>query len=528
VHQIACFARVAAFISLLVSVADCDGPTDPATRIAGVRAVLGAGITDTVDAQPVQALVVEVRGSGGRLAPAGTLVQFQVLPALAPSPVSSPYPAIYVCELTASVCTADNFYGYPNSQFLTQTTDSAGRVKVGVRMGPAAGPAVVTLTVPELGLLDSAMYTIVAGAAAAVRPSVGDVAIGFGGTVKLTGIVVDRHMNVRPEKPTFTAGPGSAISFDSATATATARDMGTQWVFSRFAALVDSTRIRVMPSGRLVVWDSGEGAVRLVNLDGTGEWVVASHINSDLGAFPSFDASRQRVTFHDAVADWGGAPNVVIIADSTGASRRTIGPEIGFSYVVGTREMSDGTVLVAGQSSTDTSHAGYSLWRVATDNTISFVVSLPGLGNAYGGVDISHSGTKVAYIASGAFASELHVIDVSDGSSVTLENDARSPRWSAHDDLLARIVPSPGNGFDPTLNGPVVISNPDGTGRRALGSGSFSVGIGWSPDGAYIVGRASEGHAMRLLRVNDLTTMVLQFPYAFGSATHDYWQPDWR
>src|SRR4029077_11467498 len=140
-------------------------------------------------------------------------------------------------------------------------------------------------------------------------------------------------------------------------------------------------------------------------------------IASDLGAFPSFDASRQRVTFHDGVDDWGGPPTVVVVIDTTGSSRRTIGPASGFSYVIGTRQMADGAVLVAGQSSTDTSHTGYSLWRVATDNTISFVVSLPGLGNTYGGVDISHSGTKVAYIASGAvFGYELHVLNVSDGS----------------------------------------------------------------------------------------------------------------
>lgn len=526
-HQIACFMRAAAFGAFMLSIAGCgdDGPTDPTPRTASVRAVLGAGVTDTVDAQPVQALVVEVRGSGGALAPEGTLVRFETLPT-AQSPVTLP-PTVYLCELTALVCRSDNLYGFPGSQILTQTTDARGRVKVLVRFGSVVGRAVVRLTVPELGLLDSATYTILPGAPAAVHASTADVGVDIGGTVKLTATVVDRHMNIRPELPAFTAGPGTAISFDGPTATATGHDMGTQWVFARFETLVDSTRVRVIPSGRLVVWATGEGVVNLVNLDGTGEWTIASHVASDLGAFPSFDASRQRVTFHDAVDDWGGTPNTVVVADTTGASRRTINPATGFSYIIGTREMADGTVLVAGQSSTDTAHPGYSLWRVATDNTISFVVSLPGLGNTYGGVDISHSGTRVAYIASGAFFGyELHVLNVSDGSSVTIENNARSPRWSAHDDLLARIIPSPGNGFDPDYNGPVVISNPDGSGRRALGAGSFSSGIGWSPDGAYIIGRASEGYALRLLRVADLATIVLQFPSVNG--LHDYWQPDWR
>ncbi len=527
-RQAPLFSRVAVLISLILSVVSCgDGPTDPATHTASVRAVLGAGITDTVDAQPVQALVVEVRGSGGALAPTGTLVRFEALP-VSPGPGYSTFqPAVYLCELTATACGVSE-YGFGAPQVSSETTDDRGRVKVLVRLGLLAGRGVVRLTVPELGLLDSATYTILPGAPAAVRAGVGDTNLDIGGTLKLTALVVDRHENIRTEQATFTAGPGSAISFDAATATATGRDMGTQWVFSRFQTLVDSTRIQVIPSGRLVVWANGEGVVQLVNLDGTSERTIASNVASDLGAFPSFDVSRQYVTFHDGSEGWGGAPNTVIVADTAGGSTRTIGPTTGFSYVVGTREMADGTILVAGQSSTDTSHPGYSLWRVATDNTISFVVSLPGLGNSYGGVDISHSGTKVAYIGSGASSGyELHVLNVSDGSSVTIENNARAPRWSAHDDLLARIIPTSFNGFDPDYNGPVVISNPDGSGRRALGTASFSLGIGWSPDGAYIVGRASEGYALRLLRVSDLATIVLRFTSA-GGLIHDYWQPDWR
>src|SRR5207245_1427530 len=107
---------------------------------ASVRAVLGSGITDTVDAQPVQALIVEVRGSGGIIAPAGTLVRFDALP-VSPGP-GYPFsqPAVYLCELAATSCGPSPF-GFSSPPVTSETTDDHGRVKVLVRLGPVAGRA---------------------------------------------------------------------------------------------------------------------------------------------------------------------------------------------------------------------------------------------------------------------------------------------------------------------------------------------------------------------------------------------------
>jgi hypothetical protein len=487
--------------------------------------VLGAGVTDTIDTQPVQALVVEVRETGGALAPAGTLVRFEPRPA-EPSPTRIYYmPAISVCELTAPVCGSFG-YGAPG-QLLTQTTDAQGRAKVLVRLGPAAGRAVVRLTVPEFGLEDSATYTVLPGKPAAVRASIGDTVLDVGATVTLHAKVVDRYENVRAEAPTFSAGAGSALTVDVTTGTVTARDMGTQSVLMRYDTLVDSTSVRVVPSGRLVVWANGESVVRLVNLNGTSERTIISGIASDYGAFPSFDPTRQRVTMHDGSESWGGTPSNVIVVDTTGSPTRTIGAGTGLSMILTTRQLGDGAVLVVAQSTTDMAHRGYSLWHVATDNSVTFLDSLPGMVTTYGGADISHSGTRVAYIAttsSGPY--ELRVLNVADGSTTVLESNARSPRWSAQDDHVAYLVPISGSYFDSGYNGGVVIINSDGTGRRALGTSSFSAGLGWSPDGVYIVGRASEGYALRLLRVSDAATVLLRF--AYSGTLHDYWQPDWR
>ncbi|HEV7388709.1 MAG TPA: hypothetical protein VGN73_08865 [Gemmatimonadaceae bacterium] len=509
-------AHVACAISLILLLANCgEGPTGPGPK-PGVRAVAGAGVTDTVDSQPLQALVVEVRGENGVLA-SGVVVRFE--PKAAFENAGYYYePTVRVCPLSAQNC--DAYFG----EVATDTTDAHGRAKMTVRLGRVAGPGVVRLVVPEFGLADSATFTITPGAPAAVRAVGGDPTLDIGSTATLSGHVVDRYENARTETPTLSAGAGSAIALNASTGLVTARDMGTQWVFMRYNALVDSARVRVVPPGRLLVWSSGEQAVRLVNINGTAERTIVTNVASDYGAFPQFDATRQHITLHAGSEYYGGSPNTLIVIDTTGASRRDIGPAIGFSTIMSTRYLADGTVLVVGIRSSDSSHPGFSLWRVATDNTITFVVALPGLGDTYGGADVSHDGTHVAYLATSSNPSELRLLDVASGSTTVLDVNANSPRWSAQDDRIVYLGTST-NYY--TYGGVATIINTNGSGRKVLGNADFSPGISWSPDGIYVVGRASDQSGLRLVRVSDGAAVSLQFPLA-TSCCHDYWQPDWR
>jgi hypothetical protein len=428
-------------------------------------------------------------------------------------------PAVFVCPLDAQTC------GLFSGEFATDTTDSQGRAKVTVKLGHVAGRAVVRLVVPEFGLADSAIFTVKPGAAVGVLASAADTGIDIGGTVTLRGSVVDRYNNSRPEATTVTAGPGAAITLNTATGAVTGVAMGTQYVFTHFGSLIDSTRVRVVPPGRLVVWSSDERVVRLVDVNGSNERTLVSNVSSDLGAFPRFDPSRHRVTLH--AGDIGfGAPNSIIALDTTGASRRDITRAVGFTVIMATREMADGTILVVAQRSGDTSHPGYALWSVATDNTVTFVIALPGLQYGYGTADISHNGTRVVYIATDAStsATALRVINVSNGSTIPLEASAHSPRWSFADDRIAYLIPQ---GYFNGIDGSAVVVNADGTGRRTLGTRSFSSGLSWSPDGAYVVGRSNEDLGLRLIRVSDAVDVLLRFSFA-GGCCHDYWQPDWR
>jgi hypothetical protein len=300
--------------------------------------------------------------------------------------------------------------------------------------------------------------------------------------------------------------------------------MGTQWVYTRSGSLVDSTRVSVVPAGRILVWSSLERVVRIVNLNGSDERTIVSNVSSSMGAFPRLDPTRHSVTLHTGDAAFGEPTGTVIVVDTTGSPRRDISAPNGMDMVIATRQLADGTVLVVGRSSTDASHPGFSVWRIASNNTTTFVVALPDLEATYGGADISHNGAKVVYTATPTSGPELRVLDVASGATTLLEanSSTASPRWSAQDDRVAFLSGPPASG------GAVTILNADGSGRRGLGNFFFSPGISWSPDGTYIVGRDSDNSSgLRVVRLSDGANITLRFNAEAGCC-RDYWQPDWR
>lgn len=511
------FSSVVSPICFALSLAGCgrDGPTDPPTFEPGVRVITG-GDTDTVDAR-LRALVVEVRGAQGALA-TGVVVRFESQFAQTASDTFEP--VMFVCSVGALVCGGDEDY------FAVDTTDAQGLASVTVRMGHVAGPAMIEITVPELGLTGSATFTVTPGAAVDVHLPVTDIGLDIGTNAAVGGYVVDHYGNRRPDVPTFSVGPGSAITLDATTGVVTARDVGTQWVFTRYASAVDSTRVRVLPSGRLVVWSPSERLVRLVNINGSGERTFLTGIASDFGAFPRFDATRRKVILHDGPLPDGGPSIRVLVADTSGSPVREISPTSGLIRILATRQLPDGAVLVVSQRSNDPEYTGFALRRVETDNSVSRISLLPGIEGYYGGADISHDGARVAYMARVSFSSssaELRVIEVASGAIKVLDGDATAPRWSATGDRIAYLVPS---GSSAAHDRVAAVINADGTGRRILSTSGFSPGIGWSPDGTYIVGRSSGPRGLLVIRVTDGAEVLLRFPGPGGD--RDYWQPDWR
>ncbi|MEO7999046.1 MAG: hypothetical protein ABI852_16455 [Gemmatimonadaceae bacterium] len=493
--------------AILVGCGD-DNPIAPAKGTPGIHPLLGVGVTDTIETLLAQALVIEVRDTDGELV-RGVVVRFESQPSSDPARRNET--AVSVCALTAPTCAA-------GATFRSDSTDDRGRASALIRFGSVAGKSVVRMLVPELGLVDSVVYTVTPGAPVRVRAVVADTALDIGATALLRGRVVDRYNNARTETTITSIGAGNAISLNAATGVVTANNPGLQYVYSRLGTFVDSTIVRVYPAaGRLVVWSASSNSVRLVDINGSNSRTLLTSLSSDFGVFPQFDATRQRVTLHANLSGFG-SPNAAIVVDTNGAQRRNISVETGLSTVVAVRGLTDGTLSIVGRRAAD---AGYSLFKVSLANSLTLVAALPGFSPfdiGYGGSDISHDGTKVAYLN----GSELRVLNVVTGAITVLAANGRSPRWSALDDRVAYLAPIG------TFDGTIVVINADGTNARAVGSTVFSPGLTWSPDGKFIVGRSSISPAatLMLVQVSDGASVPLRFANAGG--VEDYYQPDWR
>src|ERR1700737_2060425 len=180
-----------ALVALLVVACGGDQGTTP-TPAKPLTIVSGANVTDTVLARLPLALTVEVRVNGELRA--GTVVRFEALP---PADTLRRYEtAVALARLTS------NQY----SSFLADSTDSSGRVRGLVTFGTVSGEARVAISVPALGLVDTARFTVIPGAGARVRFAVRDTAIRVAGSYTSVPTVTDRFGNRRTDTPSLEVG----------------------------------------------------------------------------------------------------------------------------------------------------------------------------------------------------------------------------------------------------------------------------------------------------------------------------------
>lgn len=514
-----------------------DGPTDPPPLPPpsgpSVRIVTGAGVVDTVFARPIQALVAEVRDGAGKLLP-NAIIRFEAdPPTVAGRGLER---AIYVCTVSTPRCGDDPSQIDGGGRVTVDTTDAAGRALVSVRFGTVAGTATVRTVVPELGLSTSAAFTVQPGAAVGIAFAGADTTILIGGALTAAARVVDRFGNVRPEMPELATNVAD-LQVSGTTITATGLTEG--WVVARTGAMADSLRIRAVPAGRLVVWWPPDGTVALVNLDGTDTRTVVSSVGSHYGVFPRFSASGARVVMHRGDLGWGGVPIGIIAADTTGSGRTELAPP-GLTQVTQVRGAADGTYLFVARPVATPSRPAppASLWRATADGATSPIVEIPeyagGTIGGYGGADLSPDGRRLAYVVGPAGADSptpLRVLDVETGTVATIAPNGISPRWSPSGDRIAYVVNPRGSSSGG--GGRLHVAAADGSGARAIGVRSVSVGIAWSPDGRYLLARSDGEATLRVFEVDGDRTVALRLGVTFGGefpafVARDYHQPDWR
>jgi hypothetical protein len=499
-RRAAMLAAAAAAVAL-----GCSGDpvgTDSGASGPSIRVVAGAGVVDTVLAQPVQALVVEVRGRDG--APArGVVVQFE--PVLPTDSTRREERAVNACALAVPTCGPVGDQPYGGAGLLAiDTTDAAGRAQALIRLGTVAGSAAVVMSAPDLGVRDTARYTVRPGAARHVTYGATEPVVQVGRQLPLHPTVRDRFGNVRGDAVTLAADAGGVVELDGS-GVLTGRRVGQGRILACAAGVVDTAVATVVPRGRLVAVEydlNGGGWIVLVDLDGSNLRRLED-IEGMSDAFPTWSPDGRDVAFQVLA----GNPHVVIV-DTTGANRRTIPSEGEPRTALFPQFSADGrSVLFQGYSPT----TDFGLWRASRDGT-GAVQLRSGVGSdPYNspGFSVDRDVTRLAV----SLGNTIWLADAQAETEPQYFGIGRSPVWSPRGDRLAYV----GFGFMLT----VVDRDGDVDSARALREDiGLEGGLTWSPDGEWVLGHPVDG-GLLLARPSDGFTMRFRLPIELR-------EPYWR
>ena len=241
--------RAFAIMVAVGALAACDGtPTSGSTMLR----LVSAPESDTILAAVTQPLVVEVPGF------AGTPVVFRAN--MLPWPGGgAPVPSLHFARSLANVTLR------PSD---TINTDASGRATIYVRFGSIAGEAVVTAYAPALGDSVQARLTVRPGTPrVSVAPR--DTAIYARGRYTLRIRIADAYGNAVPaQNVTFTTD-STAVTV-GATGDVAGQAIGRARLIVRMGSSADTVWVSVVPEGRIAAAQSGNGAsLVLVDLDGS-------------------------------------------------------------------------------------------------------------------------------------------------------------------------------------------------------------------------------------------------------------------
>lgn len=447
-----------AFAALIALAACGDDPVVPGGP-PGISFPRGANLSDTVDAVPVQALRVQVRGDDGRPA-AHEIVRFEAVK----GPLEQP-------EMQVAALSSRHF-----EAMMTDSTDEEGVVHVQVRMGRTAGTGRLLVTVPTLGLQDTARFEIRPGAAAALQGAATDAALPIGGMLALNMHVTDRYGNVRSDPVTY-ASSSPAVSVSGGVVTG--RAFGNASVSASAGSLNAQVILQVVPVGSIAfnVYPDLSGklsAIYTSHLDGS-EVTLRAHTAAGAGSWPGPMTptwlSATELIYSDEVTSHRP---LHLLDLTTGTSRRFLAPGQQMQIEHHPQVTSEGNWLFF-SGGTD---RGYWLYRVRDNGEELQRISPVDAELSHWTPAPSPDGTRVAYTAQGAWEGGFEIMDLTTGQVRHIPVEGELPSWSPDGEQIAYLS---GNDLRSV--------KPDGTGDRSLTAQPhrFSGRIGWSPDGAYLV-----------------------------------------
>jgi Tol biopolymer transport system component len=442
--RFACCTLLAASLTYACGGGGSDTPTQPkppAVDRTPIRIITGGGQTDTVGAVLLQALVVEIHDTTGKILP-GATARF--------TPVGAGNgPA----SLLLSPVSEQSF-----GVFASDVADAQGRAKTLVKLGPIAGTAKLEIAVPELGATDTISFTVKPGAPARFDISPRDTTIPPGASYTLKVQTTDRFSNpIASAVPTYSA---TGVTVTSAGVVTGANTTARAEIVVAFQGLSDSASVSVVPKIPLVM--DRNHAVVLINSDGTGATTIATSPDQSLS--PSSVAATPSVVYYQGDPGYSGK---VWVAQPN-ASPRVLLP--GVARPEGWPRLSpDGTWVYFIRDYK-------SLWRVHLDGTgldslTSFVEA-----RIYSAPTISPDGNSVAIEDGPA----VQIYDITTRTPRTLSVTCGFPRYSPD-----------GAWFSCQSSSDVSVMRTDGTGQRVVTSILYGVdglsGVDWTPDGKWLL-----------------------------------------
>lgn len=464
-------------------------PPPPPPPPSGLRIVAAPAATDTIDAMPLQALVVEFRDEEG-------------------SPVSGVVVRFTAANVTgAGFVTAGMNVGRINAnffeQFIADTTNARGTVAVLVQFGRAAVPAQIRVTAPEYGQELLFETTVRPGAPARLSSLPADTTLHPAGQFQLRAAVVDRWLNPRPDPVTYDVVGPPLVSPTSAGLVTAGNGFGSARVRVSGLGFSDTTLVRVVPRGTILAADaSGSAGWVVIGLDGSGErtFPVGAAFNIGL-ADPAWLPDGSGFLY---VAHQGFGSEFLVHQPLEGPVVPLIPTPVPLLGVQLSPDVSrDGRTVFFSGGNTDTGTR--SIWRVGIDGTGARRLT-NGPGDFFPSVE--RAGQVVAYHD---HTSTIRFASAASGAEVGPTIPGLFPSYGATD-LIA------------LLRGESVgVVNVDGSGFRAVtqtGRRYAQLRPKWSPDARWLLLRGEQ--FLELVEV--ATGLTIPLPWS-ASLTHPAWKP---
>lgn len=436
------------------------------SRDPGIQVVQGGPRADTIAARLTPDLTIEVNDESGD-AVTGRVVRFQSVPM--PSPHFPGLPG-YAEHRLAFFWGANQF-----GSFVADTTDARGRASARIGFGATAGFAPVIVSVPELGYVDTLVYTITPGSADDVSVTPGDTAVYAGTTYTLRGHVVDWADNVRDDPVTFNVAYGP-VTLNAGTGAVTATTVGRAAIVARSANRLDTAFVSVVPQAWVATqeFDPGNGGPRglfLMQLDGSGKQRLTAGLdNSFIPQGFGWSPDGQQLALVRG--------HYINLLTPGGIERPIV--EMSGDIITATRFSRDGRWIYFAHAGSGAQPAG--LYRVGVDGT--GLQHLGGNGTHYFAAP-SHDGASVAYVSYGSPCGVdrcIRVLDVATNQNRMYGGQDYLARgvhvaWSPTEDLIAY-----------ESGARILLARSDGTQSRVLAEGVARVKwMDFSPDGRWLL-----------------------------------------